>query len=62
VRNRKKTAGKLVVCEYLYRWSRWDVTAKNREFVKRGAQTIDFPVEIAADGEAKLMYTVRFSW
>jgi hypothetical protein len=33
-----------------------------RSGIRRDAQTIDFPVEIAADGEAKLMYTVRFSW
>lgn len=62
VRNRKKTATKVVVREYLYRWSGWDVTAKNREFTKRDASTIDFPVEIAADGEAKVTYTVRYKW
>lgn len=62
VRNRKKTAAKVVVREYLYRWSQWNVTAKNTEFVKRDAQTIDFPVDIPADGEAKVTYTVRYKW
>lgn len=62
VRNRKKSAARVVVREYLYRWSNWKVTAKNHEFEKRDAQTIDFPLEIPADGEARLTYSVRYSW
>ncbi|TDR38249.1 hypothetical protein DFR29_12249 [Tahibacter aquaticus] len=62
VRNRKKTAVKVVAREYLYRWSGWSITAKNQDFVKRDASTIDFPLSIAADGEAKVTYTVRYKW
>jgi hypothetical protein len=62
VRNRKKEAAAVVVREYLYRWSSWEITAKNRDFVKRDAQTVDFPVEIAADGEAKVSYAVHYHW
>lgn len=62
VRNRKKIAVKVIVREYLYRWSKWDVTAKSHEFVKRDAQTIDFPLDIPADDEAKVTYTVHYSW
>jgi len=62
VRNRKQVPATVVVREYLYRWSNWDVTVKNTDFEKRDAQTIDFPVTIAADGEAKVTYTVRYSW
>jgi hypothetical protein len=62
VRNRKKEAATVIVREYLYRWSSWEITAKNRDFVKRDAQTIDFPLDIAADGEAKLTYTVHYHW
>ena len=62
VRNRKREAAEVVVREYLYRWSAWDLTAKSHAFAKRDAQTIDFPVTIPADGEAKLSYTVRYHW
>ena len=62
VRNRKKTAATVVVREYLYRWSTWKITAKNHDFDKRDAQTIDFPLSIPADGEAKLTYSVRYTW
>jgi len=62
VRNRKKEAATVVVREYLYRWSSWEITAKNHDFIKRDAQTVDFPVDIPADGEAKVKYTVRYTW
>ncbi|HET8941131.1 MAG TPA: hypothetical protein VFN13_04005 [Rudaea sp.] len=62
VRNRKKEAATVVVREYLYRWNNWQITAKNHDFVKRDAQTIDFPLNIAADDEAKVTYTVHYSW
>ena len=62
VRNRKTSAATVVVREYLYRWSNWKVTAKNHDFDKRDAQTIDFPLNIPADGEAKLTYSVRYAW
>ncbi len=62
VRNRKKSAATVVVREYLYRWSTWKLTAKTHDFDKRDAQTIDFPLSIPADGEAKLTYSVRYTW
>lgn len=62
VRNRKKEAATVVVREYLYRWSRWEITAKDHAFEKRDAQTIDFPLEIGANQEARLSYAVRYRW
>ncbi len=62
VRNRKQSAATVVVREYLYRWSTWKITAKSHDFDKRDAQTIDFSLNIPADGEAKLSYTVRYAW
>jgi hypothetical protein len=62
VRNRKKEAAAVVVREYLYRWSRWEIIAKSRPIEKRDAQTIDFPLTIDANGEAKSSYTVRYRW
>ena len=62
VRNRKKEAATVVVREYLYRWSQWEITAKNHDYAKRDAQTVDFPLDIPADGEAKVTYTVRYRW
>lgn len=62
IRNRKKTAARVTAREYLYRWSTWSVTAKNHEFQKRDSNTIDFALDIPADTEAKVTYTVRYTW
>lgn len=62
IRNRKKTAARVIAREYLYRWSDWTITEKNHDFVKRDAATIDFALDIPADGETKTTYTVRYKW
>ena len=62
VRNRKKTAETIIVREYLSRWSNWKVTSQSHDFVKRDAETIDFVLQIPADGEAKVSYSVRYDW
>jgi hypothetical protein len=62
VRNRKKEAATIVAREYLYRWSGWTIKSASRDYVKRDAETIDFPLTIPADGEAKFSYTVRYTW
>ena len=62
VRNRKKETATVVVREYLYRWSGWEITAKNHDFAKRDAQTVDFPIQLAADSELKLTYSVKYHW
>ncbi len=62
VRNRKKVAAEVIVREYLYRWSKWNITAQSHPSTKRDQQTLDFPLNIPADGEVKLTYTVRYSW
>lgn len=62
VRNQKKQAEHVVVREYLYRWSKWNIQNKNQDYVKRDASTIDFPVDIPAGGEQKITYTVQYSW
>ncbi len=62
VRNRKQEAVDVVAREYLYRWSQWNLTAASVKYQKRDAGTVDFPLSIKADGEAKFSYTVRYTW
>ena len=62
VRNRKEEAVKVLVREYLYRWSDWRIRDENIAHVRRDAQTVDFPVQIPADGKATVRYTVRYEW
>jgi hypothetical protein len=62
VRNRKKTAASVLVREYMYRWSGWELTASTLKAHKRDAQTVDFHVELPADGETTVSYTVKYHW
>jgi hypothetical protein len=62
VRNHKKQAAQVRVVEHLYRWSNWKVQDNSTEYRKTNAQTIEFPVTVAANGEQTVAYTVHYSW
>ncbi|MSQ91708.1 MAG: DUF4139 domain-containing protein [Gammaproteobacteria bacterium] len=62
VRNHKDQAVTVVVRENLYRWSQWTLIQQSTPSEKKDARTIEFPVRIAADGEAIVTYRVRYTW
>ena len=62
VRNHKKEAVSVRVVEHLYRWSNWKLTEQSQESHKMDAQTVEFPVTVAPDGEQVVTYTVPYSW
>lgn len=62
LRNHKREAVTVIVKENLYRWVNWQITAKNHDFRKQDARTIHFPLQVPADGEAVLRYTVQYTW
>jgi hypothetical protein len=62
VRNHKKQPVDVVVRESLYRWSQWSLIQQSVPSEKKDAQTVEFPVRVAADGEAVVSYRVRYTW
>jgi hypothetical protein len=50
------------VVEHLYRWTNWKLIEQSQESRKMDAQTVEFPVTIAPDGEQVVTYTVHYSW
>ena len=62
IRNRKDEPVRVIVKENLYRWTNWKITQTSVPFEKQDAQNIHFPVNAAADSEAVVRYTVRYSW
>ncbi len=62
LRNHKKEAVEVRAVEHLYRWTNWKLTDQSAESRKADAQTIEFPVTIAPDGEQVITYTVHYSW
>jgi hypothetical protein len=62
IRNRKEEPVTVVVKENLYRWTNWKITQSSQPFEKQDSRTIHFPVQVAADGETVVRYTVRYTW
>jgi hypothetical protein len=62
VRNHKKEAVNVRVVEHLYRGINWKLAEQSQQSRKMDAQTVEFPVSVAADGEAVVTYTVHYSW
>ncbi len=62
LRNHKKEAVEVRAVEHLYRWTNWKLTEQSAPSRKTDAQTIEFPVTIAPNGEQVITYTVHYSW
>jgi hypothetical protein len=62
IRNHKKEAVDVRAVEHLYRWTNWKLTEQSANFNKKDAQTVEFPVTIAPNGEQVITYTVHYSW
>jgi hypothetical protein len=62
LRNHKKEAVEVRAVEHLYRWTNWKLSEQSAQFRKTEAQTIEFPVTIAPNGEQVITYTVHYSW
>lgn len=62
IRNHKDSAVTVKLNEALYRWVNWEIAAASHEFEKLDARSVQFPVEVAANGEAVLDYEVRYDW
>ena len=62
VRNHKKEPVNVRVVEHLYRWTTWRLMEQSQQYRKTDAQTIEFPVTIAPNGEQVVTYLVHYSW
>jgi hypothetical protein len=62
LRNHKREAAQVRVVEHLYRWTNWQIVKPSQEWKKQDAQTIEFDVDVPADGEVKVAYTVHYTW
>ena len=60
--NHKKQPVQVQVVERLYRWVNWKIVDETSAFHKRDAQTVEFPVNVATNGQQTLRYTVHYSW
>lgn len=62
VRNHKKEAVNVRVVEHLFRCHNWKLSQQSHKSEKKDAQTIEFPVSVAADSEQVITYSVHYTW
>jgi hypothetical protein len=62
LRNHKKETATFTVVEHLYRWTNWEIKNSSQPFTKKDARTIEYSVDVPADGEATVSYLVHYSW
>ncbi len=62
VRNHKKEAVNVRVLEHLFRWSNWEIREKSNEYRKLDSRNVEFRVQVPANGERVVTYTVHYSW
>ncbi|QWP74706.1 DUF4139 domain-containing protein [Lysobacter sp. K5869] len=62
IKNAKKTAATVRVTEPLPRWSDWEIVSSSLPAKKKDARHAQFEVDVPAQGETKLTYTVRYRW
>jgi hypothetical protein len=60
--NQKQQPVTVKIIEHMYRGDNWEITSKSSAFTKRDSQTIEFPVDVPAKGEATVTYAVHYSW
>jgi hypothetical protein len=62
LRNHKKEPVEVRVVEHLYRWTNWQIQQASDEYKKKDSQTIEFTVQVPADGEKTVKYVAHYSW
>ena len=62
LRNHKDKAVEVRVVEELYRYLTWEIVESSNVHKKLDSRTIEFRVQVKPNEEAKVTYTVRYSW
>lgn len=62
LRNRKDVAQTVLVREQLFRWSTSEVVRATPEAKRVDARTLEWEMELPADGSSVIEYTVRYTW
>ena len=62
IRNQKDEKQTVVVREPLYRWSNWEITKSSKQFKKLDSRTIEWTLDVPAEGAETITYTVHYTW
>lgn len=62
LRNHRREAARVIVKENLFRWLNWRILPGSAEYQKQDSRTVHIPVEVPADGETTVTYSVKYTW
>lgn len=62
LKNHKKNSETVRVVEHLYRWSNWKILSSSDHYVTKDVKTIEFEVNVPADGQKDITYKVNYWW
>ncbi|MBN8636393.1 MAG: DUF4139 domain-containing protein [Anaerolineae bacterium] len=63
LRNRKDEGSvEIRVPEHLFRWSNWEILNSSHPYTQTDSNTIEYRVEVPAQGETVITYTVRYTF
>ncbi|MDQ8181914.1 hypothetical protein [Pelagicoccus sp. SDUM812005] len=62
LKNRKDSPVTIQAIEHLARWNNWEIQNNTLPFEKIDSNTIVFEVDLDADSERTVTYTVRYTW
>jgi hypothetical protein len=62
LRNHKSEPVKVIVKENLLRWRNWEITKSSDKFEKQDFRTIHIPVDVPANEEKIVSYSVKYTW
>ncbi|HEX4227055.1 MAG TPA: hypothetical protein VHZ07_00180 [Bryobacteraceae bacterium] len=62
VRNRKTAPVSVIVREHLYRTANWTISGESDLHVQRDSHTIEYPIDVAANAEKLVKYSVHYTW
>ena len=62
VRNHKDQPVEVRIVEHLYRWRGWKIVEQSDDFIKSESQTIEYRIEVPANGEKIVTYKVHYTW
>jgi hypothetical protein len=62
IRNQKDVAQKVIIREAMSRWKQWDIVKTNVKGTKRDSHTMEWILDVPAEGRKTIEYTVRYTW
>lgn len=62
LRNHKDQPVTIVVEEPLQGYANWEILQKSQEYRKKDFRTLEFTVDVPANSEKTITYTVRYTW